>query len=151
MERVERRGVKGWGPVPRGLWDSLAGWAVKLPAAAGPHRFTQDGLKVHQCILNRKSASSSSLSVRACSDTAVPSPRSQRVVATSCICYPIGMLLVEKDLDIPSPTPPTATSRSTMQILNIQRRSQELKLWYVPAFGVTQHCLWVTQEFIPLC
>lgn len=34
--------------------------------------------KVHQCILNRKSACSSSLLVRACSDTAVPSPRSQR-------------------------------------------------------------------------
>lgn len=34
--------------------------------------------KVHQCTLNRKSACWSSLSVRACRDTAVPSPHSQR-------------------------------------------------------------------------
>lgn len=48
------------------------------------------------------------------------------------------MLVAEKDLDCQSPTLTTATSYFTMQILNIQRRSQELKLWYLPAFGITQ-------------
>lgn len=95
--------------------------------------------KVHQCVFNRKSACSSSLSVRACSDTAVPSPRSQRVGGRELhLLSDKECFWLRKISGLQSPTPPTATSCFKIQTLNIQRRSQELKLWYIPAFGTTQ-------------
>lgn len=137
MERVERRGAKGWGPILQGT----EGWAGRLSATAGPHTDLPEmgsNFKVRKWLLNRQPACWSSLSVRACSETAVPSHHSQREGGHSLHWLSRHKCFwVRKSPGLESPPSPTARSCFQIQTFNIQRRSQELSSWYLPAFWIT--------------
>lgn len=128
MERVERRGAKGWGPVLQGT----EGWAGSLPAATGPRADLPkmgSNFKVFNWVLNRKPHCWSSLSVRACSKAAVPSPHSQR--AGGCSMHRLShnkCSWVRRSSGLQSLPPLTTTSCFPIQTFHTRRRSQEWSL-----------------------